>query len=93
VETAGAPRAPSLRGPHSGSALEGDFEAHALRALQMGDDVEQVLRLRIALRAEHPHQALRGDLRELAQALEPHRAVDVVAQQRLAGVEIASEPT
>ena len=57
----------------------------------MGDDVEQVLRLRVPFRPEHPHQALRRDVRELAQALEPHRAVDEVPQQRLARIDIASQ--
>ena len=36
-------------------------------------------------------KALRRDVRELAQALEPHRAVDEVPQQRLAGIDIASQ--
>ena len=37
---------------------------------------------------EHPHQALRRDVRQLAKALKPHRAVHAVTQQRLPRVDL-----
>lgn len=79
------------RGSTPGSVLDRHLKAHALFTLKVVDDVEQVPRLRVAFRPEHPHQAFCRDVRELAQALEAHRAVDVVPQQRLARVDIAGE--
>ena len=67
------------------------MKAHAFSALQVSDDIEQVARLGISLWPEHSHEALRRDARQLAKALKSHRAVDVVAQQRLARVDVTGE--
>src|SRR5579864_6252180 len=57
----------------------------------MPDDFEKVARLGVAPWAEHPHQALRQLAREPAQFLKADGGVDVVAKNRLAGIEIAGE--
>jgi hypothetical protein len=50
-----------------------------------------VKRVRIAARAEHSHQAFRRPFRSAAQFLEPDRRVNVIAKDRLSGVEIPGE--
>src|SRR5690606_29233607 len=77
-------RRPTSGGSTLGSVLDRHLKTHALFTLKVIDDLEQVPRLRVAFRPEHPHQALCRDVREIAQALKAHRAVDVVPQQRLA---------
>jgi hypothetical protein len=59
--------------------------------LQVADDAEEVTRLRIAARAEHADEALRLRAGRLTKLLEADRRLDVVAQDRLAGVDIAGE--
>ena len=59
--------------------------------LQVADDAEEVAGQRIAARAEHADEALRLRAGRLAQLLEADRRLDVVAQDRLAGVDIADE--
>jgi hypothetical protein len=58
--------------------------------LQVADDAEEVAGLRIAARAEHANEALRLRAGRLAKLLEADRRLDVVAQDGLAGVDIAS---
>jgi hypothetical protein len=54
-------------------------------------EAEEVAGLRIATRAEHANEALRLRAGRLAQFLEDNRRLDIVAQDRLAGVDIAGE--
>ena len=60
-------------------------------ALQVADDVEQIARLRIAGGSEHADQALRRRTSVRAQLPKADRRVDVVAQDRLAAVHVATE--
>src|SRR5436309_13690180 len=57
----------------------------------MLNDFEKITRLRIATWTQHPHEAFRGPLRPATQLLEPDRRVDVVAKDRLSGIEIPGE--
>ena len=57
--------------------------------LKVAEHAEEVLRLRIAARPEHEDEALRLRAGRLAQPLEADRRLDVVAQDRLAGIDIA----
>jgi hypothetical protein len=59
--------------------------------LQVADDAEKVAGLRIAARSEHADEALRLRAGRLAKLLEADGRLDVVAQGRLAGVDIAGE--
>ena len=59
--------------------------------LRVADDAEEIAALRIAARAEHADEALRLRPRRLAKLLEADRRLDVVAQNRLAGVDIAGD--
>ena len=59
--------------------------------LQIADDAEEVARLRIAARAEHADQALGGRVGRLAELFEADGRLDVVAQDRLAGVDVAGQ--
>jgi hypothetical protein len=59
--------------------------------LHIADDAKEVAGLRIAARSEHADEALRLGAGRLAQFLEADRRFDVVAQDRLAGVDIAGE--
>ena len=64
------------------------MQPHAGPLLQIADHAEEVLRLRIAARAEHANQALW----RRAELFEADRRLDVVAQDRLAGVDVAGQP-
>ncbi len=59
----------------------------------MLDDLEEIARLRIAAWAEHAHQAFRRAVRPTTQFLEADRRVDVIAKERLPGIEISGEKT
>src|SRR5271165_2811392 len=59
--------------------------------LQITDDAEEIARLRIAARTEHADQALSRRVSRLAELLEANRRLDVVAQDRLAGLDIARQ--
>jgi hypothetical protein len=67
-----------------------DVELDAGLFLQVADDAEEIAGLRIAARAEHANEALRLRAGRLAKLLEADRRLDVVAQDGLAGVDIAS---
>ena len=56
--------------------------------LQVANDAEEIAGLWIAARAEHPDEALRLRAGRLAKLLEADGRLDVVAQDRLAGVDI-----
>ena len=89
-------RAPSHGSAFTG-ALAGGSERHlelqTFGALQVADDFEEVARLWVALRAEHTHQALRRPTRQATQLLESDGGIDVVAQYRLARVEVSDQQT
>jgi len=65
------------------------FDPGAL--LQIGQHIEQIAGLRIAAGAEHADEALGLGAGGLAQLLEADRRLDVIAQDRLAGVDVAGE--
>ena len=56
--------------------------------LQMGDNGKEVVRPRVALLAEHPHQAFGAFVELCAELLEADGRVDSVAQEDLAGFEV-----
>ena len=68
-----------------------DGEAEAFSLLKVSQDFEEVAGLRVAARAEHAHQALRRLVDGGGEFLEALRGVDVVAQHRLAGIDVARE--
>ena len=74
-----------------GGAPRPDFKLHALRFLQVFDDLKQIFRLGIAMRPEHPHQTLCGTMRDFAQLVESHGCLDEIAQNDLAGFNVAGE--
>ena len=57
--------------------------------LKIAEHAEKVLSLRIPARSEHADEALRRRGGRLAELLEADRRLDVVAQDRLAGIDIA----
>src|SRR2546422_7316256 len=57
----------------------------------MANDFEQVARVWVAARPQHAHEALRRTLRAATQFFETDCRVDVIAQDRLSGVEVAGE--
>src|SRR3984957_11253838 len=59
--------------------------------LQVADDAEEIARLRIAARAEHADEAFRRRAGRRAELLDTDRRLDVVAQDRFAGVHVATE--
>ena len=65
-----------------------DLEVKPFALLKSADDFEEVPCLRIAVGTEHAHQALGRLLRQPAEFLKSDRGIDVVAQNRLAGVHI-----
>jgi hypothetical protein len=68
-----------------------DGEAEAFSLLKVSQDFEEVAGLRVAARAEHAHQALRRLVDGGGKFVEALRGVDLVAQHRLAGVDVAGE--
>ena len=76
---------------NSSGALGRYLQLDALRFLEGFDNGEQACGGWIAARTEHALQALRGDLRCLLQTFKGNAGVDIVAQDGLAGVEIAGE--
>src|SRR4051812_10260410 len=72
-------------------SAERQLEMKPLFFLEVLNDLEEITRLRVAARTEHPHQAFRRPLRSAAQLLKPDRGVDVVAKDRLPSVEITGE--
>src|SRR5262249_759853 len=70
---------------------ERQFEMKPLFFLKVLNHLEEIARFRIPARTDHPPQAFRGPFRATAQLFEPDRRVDVVAKDRLSGVEITGE--
>ena len=64
------------------------FEVKPFSLLETVNDLEQVASLWIAVWTEHAHQALGRLLSQPTELLKPDRGVDVVAQDRLAGIHI-----
>src|ERR1019366_4620768 len=64
---------------------------YAFFPLQESDDVEEILRLGIPIRAEHAHQTFRGALDCFTKFAESDCRVDTVAQHRFPGIDIARE--
>ena len=61
-----------------------DSEAESFALLEAADDLEQVPRLRIAVRTEHAHQALGRLAGQFAEFPKADGGIDVIAQNRLA---------
>src|SRR5262245_22015490 len=75
----------------SGSRAASDLQVHTSPFLKIAEDAKQIPRLRIATRSEHADQALGLGARGLAELLEADGGLDVVAQDRLAGVHVAGK--
>src|SRR5437016_5244580 len=60
----------------------------SLFLLEVLNHFEEIARPRIATWTQHPHEAFRWPLRPTTQLLESDRGVDVVAKDRLSGIEI-----
>src|SRR4051812_4611657 len=81
-------RPPRLLKTAAVSSLQRDFEMKSLGALELRNHVEQIPRLRIPVGAEHAHKALGRRVGEVAELLKADRTVDVVAQDRFAGIDV-----
>ena len=68
-----------------------DVQANAFVLAERGDQLREVIRPRIALFAEHPHQACRLLVDELAKFLKADRRVHVVAEESFPRRNIAVE--
>src|SRR6476646_10969657 len=66
-------------------------EVQPLCFLEVMDHLEKIPSLRIAAGTQHAHQALCRPFGPTAQLVEPDCRVDVVAKDRLSGVEIPSQ--
>lgn len=69
-------------------AAERHLEVEPLCFLEMIDHLQKIARLRIAAGTQHAHQALGRPFGPAAQLVEPDGCVDIVAQDRLSGVDI-----
>jgi hypothetical protein len=67
------------------------MQAETRTFLQVADHAKKVLGLRIAARAEHPDQALGRCTGCFAELFETDGRLDVIAQDRLAGIDIAAQ--
>jgi hypothetical protein len=79
--------------PFEPLAYGANLEVHPLAFLEMSDDLEQVAGLRISAGPEHTHETLGGFSCEDRQFLEADRGVDVIAQHRPSGIDIAGQQT
>jgi hypothetical protein len=68
-----------------------DLYMNAFTLLKMSDHIKQVARLWVAPRPQHPHEALGRPAGLLAQRLKANRGIDVIAQDRLAGLRVAGQ--
>lgn len=68
-----------------------DVQLDASLLLQVADDAEQIAGLGIAARSEHADQTLRRCVRGLAELLGADRCLDVIAEDRLAGINVAGQ--
>jgi hypothetical protein len=64
---------------------------YAFLLLQITDHRKQITRLGVPFGPEHAHEALARLVENPGQLLEPDRRVGVVAQHRLAGIDITGE--
>jgi hypothetical protein len=71
------------------SRLRPHLQMEPALLLQVAEHGEEVARLRIAARTEHAHEALGRRAGGAAERLEADRRIDVVAQDGLAGLEVA----
>src|SRR5882757_10050730 len=67
------------------------MQAEARALLQVADHAEEVPGLRIAARSEHADQALGRRAGRFAELFETDGRLDVIAQDRLAGLDIAAQ--
>ena len=70
-------------------SFERQLKVKSFSPLKVRNHIEQVPRLRVALRTEHAHETLRGRVSQIAQFLEADGCIDVITENRFAGVEIA----
>ena len=75
---------------HSRSSNRLHLEVQTFAFLKAADDLEEFARLRIAVRTKHAHQALGLLGGRSPEFLKPNGRVDIVAQHRLADVDLAS---
>jgi hypothetical protein len=69
------------------------LEVETFNALQVANDLEEIPRLGVPVGAEHAHKTLCRSLREPTQFLKADGGADVVAQDRLAHVEVSRQET
>ena len=67
------------------------MQVQACLPLQAAYDGEEVSRLRVPAWAKHPDQTFGRRARSLCDPFKTHGRLDVVAQERFAGFEIAAE--
>src|SRR5580704_18190658 len=75
----------------SRSDIDRDLQSQARNLLEVADHTKQIPGLRITARAKHADETLCRYSRRPAELLETRRRFDVVAQDRLAGIDIAAE--
>ncbi len=68
-----------------------NLETHSFAMLQKTDNFEEILCPRVSRWPEHPHEALRRDVRGLGKLRETDGRIDVVAQNGLGRSDIASD--
>src|ERR1700730_6027255 len=68
---------------------QGELDVFLL--LQVIENREQVARLRVSSRSQHPHQTLGRLLCRLRQFVKPYRSMNVVAQKGLSSLNIVAE--
>jgi hypothetical protein len=68
-----------------------NFQGYAFLLLQITDHRKQITRLGVSFGPEHAHEALARLVENPGQLIEPDRRVDIVAQHRLAGIDITGE--
>ena len=66
------------------------METDALAPLKESDDLKQIFRAGIAGWSKHPHKTLRRNVCFLSKLRKSHRSVDIVAQNRLCGGDVAA---
>ena len=64
---------------------------YAFQLLQITDHYKQITRLGVPFRTEHAHETLARLVEDPGQFPEPDRRIDIVAQHRLAGIDITGE--
>ncbi|MHB8500792.1 MAG: hypothetical protein ACYDCG_10585 [Candidatus Acidiferrales bacterium] len=68
-----------------------DLETYAFDLLQIGDDLKQIARLRVAAGSERAHQAFRGAVGRVAQFGKADGGVDEIAKNDLAGFQVTGK--